>query len=268
MRKTQRYLRAPLSIFRIPMPTSYFVIAFFMCLLCMGLGALAYERWVGRVIAVRKKSARRHPLRRKPLVSKDELQVWHWLEDVFRDQHVMLKMPLTSFAEPNSLEGDAHWVALLGPVNFSCVVADRTGTVLGCVDVLREGELLQRKHAFKRELLGRAGIPYWAIENRVWPEAAAIREKFLAFIPHAERQRRAMPSGPAPLHANFTRAGAQASALASVGISPVELRATLGLDSLTQALVTRPLALAPEPAASKAPSRPRRQPALDGGVKA
>ncbi len=242
------------------MPTSYIVIAFFMCLLSMGIGALAYERWVGRVISVRKKSAQRHPLRRKPLVTKDELQVWHWLQDVFADQQVMLKLPLTSFAEPNSLEGDAHWVALLGPVNFSCVVADRTGTVLGCVDVLRTGELLQRKHAFKRELLGRAGIPYWAIENRVWPEASASREKFMAFIPHAERKRRAGNTGSAPLSANITRAGEQASALTSIGISPVELRATLGLDSLTQALMSRPLPLATERAGGSAKTAARTSP--------
>jgi hypothetical protein len=246
------------------MPTSYLVIAFFMCLLCMGLGALAYERWVGRVIAVRKKAARRHALRRKPLVSKDESQVWHWLQDIFPEHHVMLKLPLTSFAEPNSLEGDAHWVALLGPVTFSCVVADRTGTVLGCVDVLRAGELLDRKHAFKRELLGRASIPYWAIENRVWPDAAAIRDKFLAFIPHTDRKRRPAATAPAGLSENLTRAGAQASALTSVGISPVELRATLGLDSLTQALITRPLPLAPTPADRPA-ARPRARPSLDSG---
>jgi hypothetical protein len=229
------------------MSNSQIVIAFFMCLLSMGVGAMAYERWVSRVIAVRKRSAQRHPLRRKPLVSRDEMQVWHWLQEIFPDQQVMLKLPLTSFAEPNSLQGDAHWVALLGPVNFSCVVADRTGTVLGCVDVLRAGELLQRKHAFKRELLGRAGIPYWAIENRVWPETAAIRDKFLAFIPHAERKQRATTTGAAPWSTNLTRADEQASALTRVGISPVELRATLGLDSLTQALMSRPLPLATDP---------------------
>ncbi len=247
------------------MPVSYFVIAFFMCLLSMGLGALAYERWVGRVIAVRKKSARRHALRRKPLVSKDELQVWNWLRDIFPEHHVMLKLPLTSFAEPNSLEGDAHWVALLGPVTFSCVVADGTGTVMGCVDVLKAGELLERKHAFKRELLGRAGIPYWAIENRVWPDAAAIREKFTVFIPHTDRKRRPAATAPAALSANLTRAGAQASALTSVGISPVELRATLGLDSLTQALITRPLPLAPTPSEPTA-ARPRARPAPDSDL--
>jgi hypothetical protein len=223
------------------MTLSYFFIGTCICLGSIGLGAVAYERWLSHVVSARKKIARGHTLRRIPLSSKDELQVWRWLEEVFPDQHVLLKMPLTSFTEPNNLEGDAHWRALLGSVDFACAVCNEQGMVLGCVDVLSRGELLNRKHAFKRELLGRAGIAYWIVENRTRPDTAMLREKFLNFVPHTDlrRQNRVRPTTPLTQRFPFTRMGSSASELTRAGISPQRLKSSLEIDSVTQALRAR-----------------------------
>lgn len=222
------------------MTLSYFFIGICIFLGSLGLGAVAYERWIGHVISARKKVAREHPLRRISLSSKDELQVWRWLEEVFPDQHVLLRMPLTSFTEPNNLEGDAHWQALLGSVNFACAVCNDNGMVLGCVDVLGRGELLNRKHAFKRELLGRAGIAYWIVENRTRPDTAMLREKFLNFVPHSDQRRKRAPPAESPSQRmKFTRMDTSASALTQAGISPQRLKSNLSLDSVRQSLSAR-----------------------------
>ena len=219
------------------MTPSYLFIGICICLGSLGLGAAAYERWLSHVIASRKKLAHGHPLRQIALSNKDELQVWRWLEEVFPDQHVLLRVPLTSFTEPNNLQGDAHWQALLGTISFACAVCNAQGMVLGCVDVLGQGELLNRKHAFKRELLGRAGIAYWIVENRTRPETAILRKQFLNFVPHSDRKRlkraRTASALDQPIH--FTRMGSSASEMSRAGISAQGLKSSLQLGPLVQA---------------------------------
>ena len=219
------------------MTPSYIFIGICICLGSLGLGAVAYERWLSRVIASRKKLAREHPLRRIALSNKDELQVWRWLEEVFPDQHILLRVPLTSFTEPNNLEGDAHWQALLGSVSFACVVCNAQGMVLGCVDVLDRGEPLNRKHAFKRELLGRASIAYWIVENRTRPDTAMLRKQFLNFVPHSDKKRlkRARPASALDKPIHFTRMGSSASEMSRAGISAQGLKSSLQLGPLVQA---------------------------------
>lgn len=113
--------------------------------------------------------------------------------------------------------------------------------VLGCVDVLGKGELLNRKHAFKRELPGRAGIAYWIVENRTRPDTALLREKFLNFVPHTDqrRRKRTRPETSLAQRLRFTRMGNSASELTRAGISVERLKSSLQLWSLTQGLQAR-----------------------------
>ena len=226
------------------MTGSSFLIGFFIFVGSVALGALGYERWLSHVVANRKKVARNHTLRAKPLTSRDELQVWRWLEEVFPEHRILPKIPFTGFIEPNQRGGDAHWQALLSTVNFSCALADQKGTVLGCIDVLGRGEVTDRKHAFKRELLGRAGIPYWIIESQRRPSAALLREKFLGAATSeagkpatAERARR---PAPAKLEQpQLSRVSSNASDLAKTGMTPLHLKSTLKLQSLARAFALR-----------------------------
>lgn len=231
------------------MTSSSLVIGFFIFLGSIGLGALAYERWLGHVISARKKVARNHALRRKPLTSKDELQVWRWLEEVFPDHHVLVKVPFTSFIEPNNQEGDSHWQALLSTVSVACAISDRKGAVLGCMDVLGRGEMADRRHAFKRELLGRAGIPYWIVESQKRPDVTLLREKFLgtgqpdkqrlAQQKEARHHARAQPPAPALEQRRLSRVSSNASDLTRTGMTPVHLKSTLKLQALVKALASR-----------------------------
>lgn len=233
------------------MMDSHVVIGFFIFLGSIALGALAYERWLDHVISARKTVARNHALRRKPLTSKDELQMWRWLEEVFPDHHVLVQVPLTNFIEPNNRDGDSHWKALLSTVSFACVVSDRKGTVLGCIDVLGRGGMADRKHVFKRELLDRADIPYWVLENQRRPDANLLREKFLSAVTGpAEKQRLAQQKearhharGPRPAQVleqrRLSRVSSNASALTKTGMTPVNLKSTLKLHTLAKALASR-----------------------------
>jgi hypothetical protein len=221
-----------------------FLIGFFIFVGSVALGALGYERWLSHVVSTRKKVARNHALRLKPLASRDELQVWRWLEEVFPEHRILPKIPFTGFIEPNQRGGDAHWQALLSTVNFSCALADHKGTVLGCVDVLGRGEVTDRKHAFKRELLGRAGIPYWIIESQRRPSVTLLREKFLGAaaseagkLAPAERTRR---PAPAKLEQpQLSRVSSNASDLTKAGMTPLHLKSTLKLQALARAFALR-----------------------------
>ena len=227
-----------------------FLIGFFIFVGSVALGALGYERWLSHVVSTRKKVARNHALRSKPLTSRDELAVWRWLADIFPDHHVLIKVPFTGFIEPNSRGGDAHWQALLSTVSFACAVSDRKGTVLGCVDVLGRGELADRRHAFKRELLSRAGIPYWIVDSQRRPEAALLREKFTgAAATQAaikKTPRAAMPRKPVTAleQRRLSRVSSNASDLTRTGMTPLHLKSTLKLKSLARAFAWR---LAGEP---------------------
>lgn len=227
-----------------------FLIGFFIFVGSVALGALGYERWLSHVVAARKKVARNHTLRRKPLTSRDELTVWRWLQEVFPDHHVLIKVPFTGFIEPNSRGGDAHWQALLSTVSFACAVSDRKGAVLGCVDVLGRGELADRKHAFKRELLSRAGIPYWIVDSQRRPDAALLREKFTgaAAAQAVLKKTSRSAKGAAPVTAleqrRLSRVSNNASDLTRTGMTPVHLKSTLKLKALARAVVWR---LAGEP---------------------
>lgn len=227
------------------MTDSYLLISFFIFVGSIALGALGYERWLSHVIAARKKVARNHTLRSKPLASRDELQVWRWLEEVFPDHHVLVKVPFTGFIEPNNRGGDAHWQALLSTVTFACAVADRKGAVLGCMDVLSRGEMADRSHAFKRELLARAGLPYWIIESQRRPDAAMLREKFTGVgAGQAKVRHGAQPAQP-PAAAvvlegrGLSRVSSNASDLTKAGMTPLHLKSTLKLRSLARALASR-----------------------------
>jgi hypothetical protein len=225
-----------------------FLIGFFIFVGSAALGALGYERWLSHVVANRKKVARNHTLRAKPLASRDELQVWRWLEEVFPGHRILPKIPFTGFIEPNQRGGDAHWQALLSAVSFSCALADHKGTVLGCIDVLGRGEVTDRQHAFKRELLSRAGIPYWIIESQRRPSAALLRDKFLGPAPSEAGKPAAGQKPPerAPRPAavrlekpQFSRVSSNASDLTKTGMTPLHLRSTLKLQALARAFALR-----------------------------
>lgn len=233
--------------------SSYLWVTFFIFVGSIALGAFFYERWLDKLISARKKIARNHPLRRKPLASKDELLVWRWLEEVFPEHHILVKVPVTGFIEPNQHGGDAHWKALLSSVSFACAVSDRKGAVLGCVDVLGRGELMDRNHAFKRELLARAGLPYWIIENERRPDARLLREKFLGSDnaqaaqrrQAQEKEARQRSKAPTPLpiamleQRHLSRLAGKASEMTRTGITPDKLKSKLRLMRLARAMVSR-----------------------------
>ena len=226
------------------MTGSSLLIGFFIFVGSVALGALAYERWLSHVVAARKKVARNHTLRAKPLTSRDELQVWRWLEEVFPEHRILPKVPFTGFIEPNQRGGDAHWQALLSTVSFSCALSDHEGTVLGRIDVLGRGEVTGRNHGFKRELLSRSGLPYWIVESQRRPSAALLREKFLgpstseaAKLAPTERARRPAPGKLE--QPQLSRVSSKASDLTKTGMTPLHLRSTLKLQALARAFALR-----------------------------
>lgn len=233
--------------------SSYLWVTFFIFVGSIALGAFFYERWLDKIIEARKKVARNHTLRRKPLASRDELLAWRWLEEVFPEHHILVKVPFTSFIEPNNRSGLSHWKALLSPVSFAFAVSDRKGTVLGCIDVLGKGEMADRKHAFKRELLARAGLPYWIVENERRPDPKLLREKFLGTenaqaaqrrqAQEKEARQRAQAPMPLPIvmleQRRLSRLASNASELTRAGMTPGKIKSRLKVFTLARSLAWR-----------------------------
>lgn len=236
---------------------SYLSILFFASVGSLALGAFFYERCLHKIIATRKKAARNYPLRRKPLTGKDQLIVWRWLEVVFCEYKVLINITLTSFIEPSNETSDVHWTTMMSVFEFHFTVADHRGMALGAIDVLKPGETGMREHAIKRELLERAGIPYWVIDQNRRPSSDMLRGKILAAGNSSEALRRkakeyeAHQRARAPSTASmalsasileqprYSRLAANASDISAVGLTAQKLKSALGLGNIGRLLVAR-----------------------------
>ena len=87
------------------------------------------------------------------MASSAECVVWHWLNRVFFDHHIMIKIPVTRFTLPSGKENGAHWYQLLSGVYCTFTVCASDGHVVGCVDVLGPNGISRSNRQLKVTLL-------------------------------------------------------------------------------------------------------------------
>ncbi len=190
-------------------------------------GVLLCLWWARRVARQRKRIPRRWPLNPRALANSEEIKVWHWLNRVFFDHHVMIKIPVTRFTLPRSEKQGPHWYTLLSGVYCTFTICAANGHVVGCIDVPSHGRISRSNRQLKQTLLSQCGMAYWVVESVNLPTLAEIRAEFLgemdsttraheqdeAMINAARnklraslnRQRQSRHSGAAPLSASDGR---------------------------------------------------------------
>jgi hypothetical protein len=233
---------------------SYISILFFVFAGSLALGAFFYEWCLQQIITTRKKTARNYPLRRKPLTGKDELIVWRWLEVVFDEYKVLINMNLTSFIEPSNEPNDVHWTTMMSMLEFQFTIVDHRSMAVGAIDLLKSGESGMREHSIKRELLKRADIPYWVIDQNRRPSSEMLRGKILATGKSSEALRRKAKEfevnqrARAPSTASlalsafileqprYSRLASYASEISAIGLTVKKLKSALGLRNIGKLL--------------------------------
>jgi len=119
------------------------------------------------------------PLNPRLVANTEEQRVWVWMNKVFFDHHILLKLPVTRFTLPQSQDEGQHWFKLLSSVYCTFTVCTPGGRVVGCVDVPGSAGLSRGNRQLKLTLLSHCGIAYWVIRSNSLPTLTEIREEFL-----------------------------------------------------------------------------------------
>lgn len=119
------------------------------------------------------------PLNPRPLANTHERHVWQWLQTVFPEHHVMIKLPVTRFTMPRQPGEGSEWFNVLSGAYCSFTLCDQQGRVIGCVDVLGPRGLSRGNRQLKQTLLAQCGIGYWVLSAESLPHPQALRAEFL-----------------------------------------------------------------------------------------
>jgi hypothetical protein len=139
-------------------------------------GCLLWER---RKAKVRRRIPTHWPLDPRKIVSSAERRVWHWLNRVFFDHQVMIKLPVTRFTLPQGREDGGEWYKILTGVYCTFTVCAPDGHVVGCVDVLGPAGISRTNRQLKLTLLSQCGISYMVVKPDNLPALPEIRTEFL-----------------------------------------------------------------------------------------
>jgi hypothetical protein len=142
-------------------------------------GAFGCLWWERRRAKVRRRIPRHWPLDPRRVVSSAERKVWHWLNRVFFDHHVMIKIPVTRFTLPHGQEDGGEWYRILTGVYCTFTVCGSDGQVVGCVDVLGPAGISRSNRQLKLTLLSQCGISYMLVKPDNLPSLPEIRTDFL-----------------------------------------------------------------------------------------
>ena len=70
------------------------------------------------------------PVNPRPLANSSERQVWHWLQTVFPDHHIMVKLPVTRFTMPRQPGEGKDWFEVLSGAYCSFTICNNLGQVV------------------------------------------------------------------------------------------------------------------------------------------
>ena len=119
------------------------------------------------------------PLKLRCAASAEECLAWAWLCDVFPEQHVVLKLPVTRFTAAIDPQQNRDWYHMLSGVHCLFTVCAPNGRVMGCVD-LHDGVSNQgRDRSLKQSLLTQLNVPYYSLRIGQRSGAETLRKLFL-----------------------------------------------------------------------------------------
>lgn len=145
----------------------------------LAAGLLAYYYVQRRQRRAQRRIPPQWPLKARPLLNSTERAIWVWLERLFADQKLFVKLPVTRFTTPDKRSEASHWYKLLNGVYCTFTVCRPDGRVVGCVDVHNPAMLPLSNQTLKHSLLSQCGVRYWVVDPANLPHAAQLRGAFL-----------------------------------------------------------------------------------------
>ncbi len=145
----------------------------------IALGAVCHRAWSTRMARHKRRIPEQWQLRVKLVFTGVERTVWHWLERVFFDHHVLVKTPLLRFLSPRSATQGQQSYELLKGVYCSFTICASDGSVVGCVDVPGSMGLNASHREVKKKLFEECGIAYAVLNPNQLPTLEALRAAFL-----------------------------------------------------------------------------------------
>lgn len=161
------------------MSPALWVLVAFAALAGTIVGAVFRNFWVRRAAKMRKRIPTHWPLNPRLVANTEEQRVWAWMNRVFFDHQILLKLPVTRFTIPQAQDQGQHWYKLLSGVYCTFTVCTPSGRVIGCVDVPGRAGLSRGNRQLKLTLLSQCGIAYWVLQSGSLPTLTEIREEFL-----------------------------------------------------------------------------------------
>jgi hypothetical protein len=151
-------------------------------MLSVGVAGMLVYRWHQRRAALRNMQApSQWPIMARELVTPDEHVLWQWLCEVFAGYPVMPKLALLRFLALSTAADCAVWHKRLSSVYCTFTVCSASGTVIGCLDVVRDDE--DRAHCYLKEsILGQCGIAYVMLSAGELPAPESLRDAFIGAI--------------------------------------------------------------------------------------
>ena len=162
--------------------------ALFWILLALLVGVIAW--FVGDKTWLRQRSRTRTSSRKKALatlhvrprriLTGTEREVWRWLQTVFPDHHIMVKMPMTRFTLPGRPEERSQAFSYLSNLYCTFTICNQRARVIGCVDVADGNTPASgANQELKQAVLSQCDMAYWVLLPQSMPEVSILRAAFL-----------------------------------------------------------------------------------------
>lgn len=149
----------------------------------LGLVAFMAFKTQPQLLGARKKNSKSRKLLVQPrrIANSTERTLWRWLQSVFPDHHIMLKLPITRFTLAQSSEQAQDSFPSLSGLYCTFTICTDSGRVIGCLDVSGERALSHSNQQLKQNLLGQCDMAYWVLLPDSLPDPSALRAAFFGF---------------------------------------------------------------------------------------
>lgn len=145
--------------------------------------ALLVMKTQPRLLGMDKKNSKSRKLSVQPrrIANGTERTLWRWLQSVFPDHHIMLKLPITRFTLALSSEQAQDSFPSLSGLYCTFTICTDSGRVIGCLDVSGERSLSRSNQQLKQNLLAQCDMAYWVLLPDALPDPSALRATFFGF---------------------------------------------------------------------------------------
>jgi hypothetical protein len=140
-------------------------------------GVVGCRGWAG----LRRRQMNKLPdhgdLKLRPLFNELDQAAWLWLQHVFAEHKILIKVPLVRFLSG----GTADFQSLVQIKGMYCTftVCSSQGRVLGCIDVVGAKAIHESQRELKKKLFETFGLAYTVLTVDELPSPEAMRAVFL-----------------------------------------------------------------------------------------